>query len=152
MHVNFCLSFYTEPHATRQQSTPHEPRSVSIRAARYLLTCAARLRASSSSPVLVVVARPTPASSSICSMRASRCVKQIWSETLVQTTSTLYAVLSSESSSVSCGVARWALACESDRSLTACASYSTLAHLVLAGERDHHIPRDGPQRAVDKEP
>ena len=83
----------------------------------YLLTCAARLRASSSSPVLVValgsaIARPTPASSSICSMRASRCVKQIWSETLVQTTSTLYAVLSSESSSVSCGVARWALACE----------------------------------------
>ena len=87
-------------------------RSAPIRAARYLLTCAARLRASSSSPVLVVVARPTPASSSICSMRASRCVKQIWSETLVQTTSTLYAVLSSESSSVSCGVARWALACE----------------------------------------
>ena len=55
-------------------------------------------------------------------MRASRCVKQIWSETLVQTTSTLYAVLSSESSSVSCGVARWARACESDRSSTACVS------------------------------
>ena len=113
VHVNFFLSFVV-PHA--RQYVPimrsDSPSGSAIRAARYLLTCAARLRASSSSPVLVVVARPTPASSSICSMRASRCVKQIWSETLVQTTSTLYAVLSSESSSVSCGVARWALACE----------------------------------------
>ena len=107
VHVNFFLDRSTHDNTIRSWI-----RSAPIRAARYLLTCAARLRASSSSPVLVVVARPTPASSSICSMRASRCVKQIWSETLVQTTSTLYAVLSSESSSVSCGVARWALACE----------------------------------------